>query len=233
MRLLGALSSLLGHRAGAWRRIFVPVSADQVGGGEGASPRAGRDDDRRIGGKAADDEHDRNGAAGEVDWDAVRRLYEAGEVPVRAIRAAHGLTGYRLRKAYREGGWRRRPQVARPGPNQGRQSVDPDLVARRLVRLLSAKIKPLQPANEADLQAFAAEGMMRQDRRRRRAGPDGDGGSKRSIQPAAGGGHSQTDEDAAHVEWMRSELKRRLRVLAGDEPAGTGEPHRPDGGAGA
>jgi hypothetical protein len=162
-----------------------------------------------------------------VDWAEVRRLYEAGEAPIKAIQARFGVSRRALRQASLEGGWRLRPQIAKPGPRQGQRRHDGPALSRRLLRIAGERLAQLEdgaaagearprPATPEELQAMAElaralQPLMREDRLRRQGGVQS--ADRKSPQPAAAVPSKQEEEESAHVIWMRAELKRRFRIL--------------------
>jgi hypothetical protein len=90
------------------------------------------------------------------------RVYEEGEVPVKAIQARFGLSRRKLRQACLAGGWRLRPQIAKPGPRQGQRPKtakpgprqgerrhDPKSLTRRLLRAAGERLARLEEATAA------------------------------------------------------------------------------------
>src|SRR4051812_17649052 len=79
-----------------------------------------------------------------IDWDEVRRLYEAGEMQVLAIRAAFGLTEKQLRWRREREGWPPRRSVDVRCTSYVAPAATPDEIGQSLAALIGIEIERLK-----------------------------------------------------------------------------------------
>jgi hypothetical protein len=188
------------------------------GGRGGAGPRHSRDNLMQ--------QSDGDGAGDGVDREAVRRLYEADELPLGEIREKFAITQHQLMAARLAGGWQTRPQIAKPGANQGNGVVYPRSLLRRIVHIVDERLKadeaavargepPLLPASElmllTEVTLVAKKGMYAA---RRGSAPAALRRGRQKTKAVGGGFATAEEARAADVAFMRAELKRRMDVLA-------------------
>lgn len=156
----------------------------------------------------------------------VRRLYEAGEMPVRTIRERYGLTEHALRTLRKTGGWETRLRVADPtGSAPDTVASKSNELARRLLKALGRQVVALETRTMREGYAPTPQDARLTDELARSAKRisqivDQSATARGSANARAGRSATSNDEikkeeaEAADVEWIRDQLQRRVAVLA-------------------
>lgn len=138
-----------------------------------------------------------------IDWPDIRAAFEAGGEAIYDICRRFGVSVEEFRRRRDREGWLRQG----PRPSGWRPAPGVDEIQARLRRILARQAAELEarlaaaPATEADLRMAEIQARAL----RQLAGPAAGGAAKRREAPRPMG-----EED---VEWMREQLKQRLRQL--------------------